>query len=167
MSSLKKECGNCYRVGGQKCVPVEVPIPNFKRIDQELERWELQEAEANNAKAAALQAMLAVRAKKDRIRKQRKLLKRRKQQQVDKTGKFVEDIKALKAVDGINYEVSYLKNRLMPGSLALDWSAFIPSALDSNPEFLLLDDTATQAVGSSWGLLPVPMCSPSPGILTI
>ena len=69
MSSLKKECGNCYRVGGQKCVPMEVPIPNFDRIDRELERLEQQEVEADNAEAAALQAILAARAKKDRIRK--------------------------------------------------------------------------------------------------
>ncbi len=149
MSSLKKECGNCYRVGGQKCVPMEVPLPNFERIDRELERLEQQEAEADNAETMALQAIMAARAKKDRIRKQRKLLKRREQQWVDESGKFVEEIEALEAVEGINRDVSQLEDGLMPGSLALDWSAFMPSVLEGDPGFPLLDDTATQAVGSS------------------
>lgn len=149
MSSLKKECGNCYRVGGQKCVPMEVPIPNFDRIDQELERLEQQEAEADNAEAAALQAILAARAKKDRIRKQRKMLKRREQQWVDEAGKFVEDIEALEAVEDINRDVAQLEGGLMPGSLALDWSAFMPSVLEGDPEFPSFDDTETRVVGSS------------------
>jgi hypothetical protein len=41
---------------------------------------EKQEAEADNAKAAALQAILAARAKKDCVHKQRKMLKRQEQQ---------------------------------------------------------------------------------------
>lgn len=149
MSSLKKECGNCYSVGGQKCVPVEVPIPNFARIDRELERLEQQEAEADDAESAALQAILAARAKKDRIRKQRKMLQRREQQWMDETGKYVEDLEALEAVEGINRDVAQLEEGLMPGSLALDWSAFMPSVLEGDPGFPSFDDTATGAVGSS------------------
>lgn len=149
MASLRKECGNCYRVGGQKCVPVEVPVPNFDRIDRELQRLEQQEAEADAAESAALQAILAARNKKDRIRKQKKLLKRREQQWVDEAGKYVEDIEALDAVDGINRDVAQLEEGLMPGSLALDWSAFMPSVLEGDPEFPSFDDNEIGAVGSS------------------
>jgi Na+-translocating ferredoxin:NAD+ oxidoreductase RnfC subunit len=149
MSSLKKECGNCYRVGGQKCVPVEVPIPNFERIDREMNRLEQQEAEADEAESAALQAILAARAKKDRIRKQRKMLQRREQQWVDEAGQYVEDIEALEAVEGINRDVAQLEEGLMPGSLALDWSAFMPSVLEGDPDFLSFEGTGTGAVGSS------------------
>lgn len=149
MSSLKKECGNCYRVGGQKCVPVEVPIPNFEKIDRELRRLEQQEAEADEAESAALEAILAARAKKDRVRKQRKMLQRREKQWVDETGKYVEDLEALEAVEGINRDVAQLEGGLMPGSLALDWSAFMPSVLEGDPDFLSLDNTGTEAVGSS------------------
>ena len=69
MSSLKKECGNCYRNGVTSCVPVEVPLPDFSRLDQELARLEQQESEADAAEAAALDTLLAARAKKDRLRK--------------------------------------------------------------------------------------------------
>ena len=58
---------------------MEVLIPNFNWIDREIERLEQQEAEANKAKSAALQAVIAARAKKDRICKQKKMLKRREQ----------------------------------------------------------------------------------------
>jgi Na+-translocating ferredoxin:NAD+ oxidoreductase RnfC subunit len=149
MSSLKKECGNCYRVGGQKCVPMEVPIPNFDRIDREMERLEQQEAEADEAESAALQAIMAARAKKDRIRKQKKMLKRREQQWVDETGQYVEDIEALEAIEGINHDVAQLEDGLMPGSLALDWSAFMPSVLEGDPSFPSFEDTETRVVGSS------------------
>jgi hypothetical protein len=80
MSSLKKECGNCYRNSVKTCVPVEVPLPDFSKLDQELARLEQQETEADATEAKALGALLAARQKKDQLRKQRKLLKRREQQ---------------------------------------------------------------------------------------
>ena len=64
----------------KSCVPVEVPIPNFEKLDQELARLEQQEAEVDAAESVALEALIAARAKKDRLYKQRKILKRRKQQ---------------------------------------------------------------------------------------
>jgi hypothetical protein len=135
MSSLKKECGNCYRNGIKSCVPVEVPLPDFSKLDSELNRLEREEADADQAEAKALDALLAARAKKDALRKQRKMLKRREQQLVDDSGKFVEEIEALEAAEAINREVSMLDEGLMPGSLALDWSAFMPSYLDGDPGF--------------------------------
>ncbi|USP82163.1 hypothetical protein yc1106_09437 [Curvularia clavata] len=67
ISLLKKECRNCYRNGVKVCVLVEVPVPNFEKLDQELARLEQQESEADAAEAAALQSLVAARAKKDRL----------------------------------------------------------------------------------------------------
>jgi hypothetical protein len=39
---------------------------------------------------------------------------------MDESSRFVEEIEALEAVDGINQEVSLLEDRLMPGTLSLD-----------------------------------------------
>jgi hypothetical protein len=133
MSSLKKECGNCYRNGIKQCVPVEVPPPNFSKLDKELARLDEQEAAADAAEEAALDALLAARAKKNRLRKQKKLLQRREQQLVDESGRFVEEIEALEGLDAINREVGLLEDGLMPGTSALDWSAFMPSVLDGDP----------------------------------
>ncbi|PZD23589.1 hypothetical protein A1F97_11215, partial [Pyrenophora tritici-repentis] len=93
----------------------------------EMARLEQQEAEADAAESAALDALMAARAKKDRLRKQRKQLKRREQEWVDESGKFVEDIKALEAVEALNREVAHLEDGLMPGTLALDWGVFMPT----------------------------------------
>ena len=80
MSLLKKECGNCYWNGVKSCVLVEVLILNFEKLDQELARLEQQKAKVDAAESVALEALIAARAKKDRLYKQRKILKRRKQQ---------------------------------------------------------------------------------------
>lgn len=135
MSSLKKECGNCYRNGVKSCVPVEVPVPNFEKLDQELARLDQQESEADAAEAAALEALVAARRKKDRLRQQRKILKRREQKWVDDAGKFVEDIEALEAMEWANKEVATLEGGLMPGTPALDWSVFMPTFLEGDPGF--------------------------------
>jgi hypothetical protein len=153
MSSLKKECGNCYRNGVKVCVPVVVPIPDYSKLDKEMARLEQQENDADAAEAAALEALLAARAKKDRLRKQRKLLARREQQWMDESGRFVEEIEALEAVDGINQEVSLLEDGLMPGTSSLDWSAFMPSFLEGDSGFEELmgasPSTAQVVAGSS------------------
>jgi hypothetical protein len=90
MSSLNKACGNCYKYGIKECVPVEVSLPDYSKLDQELARLEQLESEADAAGSAALNALLAARRKKDRLRKQRKVLVRREQQLMDESGKFVE-----------------------------------------------------------------------------
>jgi hypothetical protein len=51
----------------KSCVLVEVLVPNFEKLDQELAWLEWQEAEADAAKSAALNALMAARAKKDRL----------------------------------------------------------------------------------------------------
>jgi hypothetical protein len=64
--------------------------------------------------------LIAARSKKQRLRAQRKLLKRREQLVVDESGRFIEEIKALKAIEGINRKVNLLEDGLMPGTSALD-----------------------------------------------
>ena len=76
------------------------------------------------------------------------MLQRQEQQQIDKAGKIVEDIKALKAVEDINQEVAQLEGSLMPSSLAPNQSAFMLSVLERNLNFLLFNNTKTQAVSS-------------------
>jgi hypothetical protein len=80
------------------------------------------------------------------------LLKRRKQLVVDKSSYFIEEIKALEAVEDINREVNLLEGSLMPRTSALDWGAFMPSCLEGNPGFNkllgVLPNTAPPAVSS-------------------
>jgi hypothetical protein len=80
MSSLKKEYRNCYWNSVKVYVPVVVPIPDYSKLDKEIARLEQQKNDADTAEAATLQALLTARAKKDHLRKQKKLLVRRKQQ---------------------------------------------------------------------------------------
>ena len=116
-------------------------------------RLEQQESEADAAESAALEALLSARAKKDRLRKQRKVLARREQKLMEELGKFVDEIEALEAAEDINREVDILKSGLMPGTLALDWGTFSPTYLEGDPTFddflVKLHGTAQVAGGSS------------------
>jgi hypothetical protein len=47
------------------CVPVEVPIPDFTKLDKELACLKQQKSEADAVEAKVLDALLAARAKKD------------------------------------------------------------------------------------------------------
>jgi hypothetical protein len=80
------------------------------------------------------------------------LLKRREQLVVDKSSRFVEEIKALEAVEDINCKVNLLEGSLIPGTSALDWGAFMLSCLEGNPGFNELlgvpPNTAPPAVSS-------------------
>ena len=95
------------------------------------------------------------------------MLKRKEQQQVDKADKFIEDIKALKAVKDIDQDVEQLEGSLIPSYLALNQSAFMQSVLEGDPGFLLFYNTKTQAVSSFQGLQLVPMRFLNINILTI
>jgi hypothetical protein len=59
MSSLKKECRNCYCKGNTSCVPIEVPVPDFTKLNQELARLNAQEAEVDAAEEKAIEALIA------------------------------------------------------------------------------------------------------------
>jgi hypothetical protein len=64
----------------------------------------------------------------------------------------VEELEALEAVNEINCNMLSLEEGLMPSTLALDWSAFMPSILEGNSEFNELmgasHDTAPVAVSN-------------------
>lgn len=133
MSSLSERCGNCYRAGSKSCVPVEIPTPNFSRLDAELRRLSEQEAAADAAEEAAVAALLNARSKKNRLKKQRELLERREKKWFSESEKLAEDLSVLEGRESVNSEVQLLENGLMPGTLSLDWSAFMPSWLEGDP----------------------------------
>lgn len=126
MTSLSKKCGNCEYNGIRKCEPVDLPIPDFTKIDNEMSRLEEMEDEAAEAEEAAMAALQAARAKLNRVRKQKKFLKRREQQWFDATADFVEDIEQLEQQEAVLEGVTSLENGLMPGSLGLDWGTYPP-----------------------------------------
>ena len=83
LSSLAEVCGNCYKVGRTECLPADIPLPDFSKINRELEKLEKQEEaveaqqDADEATIEAAQERLRVsRSKMRRLRKQKKLLKR-------------------------------------------------------------------------------------------
>ena len=148
MSLLKKKCRNYYYSGVKLCVLVEVPILDYSKLDSELARLEKQEANTNKAKAEALDTLLVAQAKKDHLCKQRKMLKRYKQKQINKSRKYVEEIKALEVVKDINCKVAHLEDSMMPSTLALDQSVFMPTYLGDKPKFANLDFKYTTLVAS-------------------
>lgn len=143
LASLSKKCGNCEYNGIKKCEPVDLPIPDFSKIDSEMSRLEEMEDEAAEAEEAAMAALQAARAKLNRVRKQKKFLKRREQQWFDASAQFVEDIEQLEQQEGLLNDVTTLENGLMPGSLGLDWGTY-PPPLDPDTA-----DTGATTVGSS------------------
>jgi hypothetical protein len=64
----------------------------------------------------------------------------------------VEELEALEAVNEINCDMLFLEEGLMSGTLALDWSVFMPSILKGNSKFNeligALHNTALVAVGN-------------------
>ena len=132
MSSLSVKCGNCYHNGISKCEPVELALPDFGKIDSEMSRLEEMEEKAEEAEEAAMAALQAARSKLGRLRKQKKLLKRREKALADRSSQYVEDLSHLEAIEALGQDVEVLENGLMPGSLALDWSAYSPAGLGSD-----------------------------------
>ena len=94
-------------------------------------RLEQIEDKAAKAKVAAIAASQAARAKLNQVRKQKKFLKRCKQQQFNASAQFVKDIKQLEQQEAVLDNVTMLKNRLMPGLLALNQLTY-PPPLDPN-----------------------------------
>jgi len=152
MSSLKSQCGNCYKNGITKCEPVEPPLPNFTRIDSEVKRLESLEEEAEKAEATAEAAWRASRAKLERLRKQKRLLKRREQKLIDDASRFIEDIEHLEALEALDRDVVSLDHGLMPGVCALDWAVYPPPHDPDEPE------SPDRSIDSS-GTLSVAPCS--------
>jgi hypothetical protein len=58
MSSLSEVCGQCYRDSVKECLPANIPMPDFSKIDRELEKLEKQE-EAVEAQQDADKKLIA------------------------------------------------------------------------------------------------------------
>lgn len=143
LTSLSKKCGNCEYNGIRKCEPVDIPVPDFSKIDNEMSRLEQMEDEAAEAEEEAMAALQAARAKLNRVRKQKKFLQRREQQWFNATAQYVEEIEPLEQQAALLDDVTLLENGLMPGTSALDWSTY-PPPLDPDS-----GDTGATTVGSS------------------
>jgi hypothetical protein len=148
LSSLSKKCGNCEFSGIAKCEPVDLPVPDFSRIDSELARLEALEEEADEAEEAALLALQAARSKRSRIAKQKKLLKRREQRWFDASAQYVADLDFLENQERVLDDVTLLENGMMPGSFALEWAVYPPP---EDPNTVVDEGVGTSAtsVGSS------------------
>jgi hypothetical protein len=84
ISSLSEVYRQCYRNSVKECLPAHIPMPDFSKIDRELEKLEKQEEavkaqqDANKKLIAEAQERLQVsRSKIRQLRKQRKLLKQK------------------------------------------------------------------------------------------
>jgi hypothetical protein len=42
LSSLSKKCRNCEIVGAESCMPVEVRVPDFTKVESEIEKIEVE-----------------------------------------------------------------------------------------------------------------------------
>lgn len=104
LSSLHVKCTNCVRFGSPKCEPEEIPLPDYSKIDAELERLERLEAEEEAklrveeelAEAALLRARQA-REKMSRLRDQRKKLRKKEQELFNRGMSTINELEALEA----------------------------------------------------------------------
>ena len=131
LSSLSSRCTNCVRFGSKRCDPEEVPLPDYSKIDQEMERLEkLEEKEEAALRVeeeiaeAALQRARLSREKLQRLRKQRKLLRRREQEVFDKGMETVEELERLEERERLNSEIASVNPEAPVGAEVIDWSVF-------------------------------------------
>jgi hypothetical protein len=131
MSSLSEVCGQCYRDGVKECLPANIPMPDFSKIDRELEKLEKQEEaveaqqDADEKLIAEAQERLRVsRSKMRRLRKQRKLLKR-KEADVFETGREdAEELDRLEERERFNQELASTNPEAPAEAAVIDWSCF-------------------------------------------
>ena len=135
MTSTHTKCSNCTWSGARDCVPSEIPLPDFSRIDKEIERLEKLETEAEeflelkerrtNYMGEDVERRIALfheevrrelrtvnedarsaRATLSRLRKEKKLLKRREQQVLSEGLKNVEELEQLEALEQLNRDIA-------------------------------------------------------------
>lgn len=144
LSSLSEKCSNCVRSNIAKCEPENLPLPDFSKIDKEMERLErLEDAEEarlrveeDMAEAALVRARQA-REKLSRLRKQKKLLRRKEQELFDKGLSSASELEALEAQEALISEISSVNPEASLGAHTVDWS------------FMWSDGTVPEAGGSS------------------
>jgi hypothetical protein len=106
----KPRCGNCVYFNLKKeCKPAEVPLPDFSKIDAEIERLK-QEEEATKATLeaeeevaeSALRWMRDARSKLKRLSRQKKLLKRKEQKMLDYSLATANKLEQLERMEELN-----------------------------------------------------------------
>lgn len=129
LSSLHKKCGNCVRYNSAVCEPDVVPLPDYSKIDAEMERLEVLEekeeallrVEEDLAEGALLRARQA-REKLSKLRKQKKLLRRKEQKLFDEGMSTVEELEALEAREELAQEAASVNPETPLGAATVDWS---------------------------------------------
>jgi TolA-binding protein len=146
MSSLSQLCGQCYRDGKKECLPANIPVPDFSKIDRELAKLEAQEEaveaqqDADEKVIADAQERLRVsRSKMKRLRKQRKLLKRKEADVFEAGREDAEGLERLEERERFIQELASVNPEAPAEAAIVDWS------------FLwdMPDVGVSQAIGSS------------------
>lgn len=131
LSNLHSKCTNCVRFRNKRCEPEELPLPDYSKIDREMERLEKEEAELEaklrveeDIAQAALVRARDVRDKQERLRRQRKLLRRREKEMFEKGMETVDDLEALEELERLNQDLSSVNPEAPSGAAVVDWSVF-------------------------------------------
>lgn len=131
LSSLHSKCTNCIRFGNKFCQPEEVPLPDYSKIDMELERIDKEEEELEaklrveeDIAEAALNRARQLREKSERLRRSRKLLRRREKEMFEKGMESIEELEQLEALESLNQELSSTNPGAPIGAEVVDWSVF-------------------------------------------
>lgn len=146
LSSLSVKCGNCEAVGASSCVPVDILVPDFSKVESEISKVEEQlvanEAEIERGEAEAEAAWLrikAARSKSKRLRRQYKFLKRKEQNLFDKGLPDVEDLETLESLERLNQEVAATNPSVSEFAHTVDWSAMFEPVADGSGVILSCD----------------------------
>jgi hypothetical protein len=131
MLLLSELCGQCYCDGRKECLPANIQVPDFLKIDRELAKLEAQE-EAVEAQQDADEKLIAdaqerlrvLRSKMKRLRKQRKLLKRKEAAIFEDGREDAEELDRLEERERFNQEIASANPEAPVEAAIVDWSDF-------------------------------------------
>jgi hypothetical protein len=131
MSSLSEVYRQCYRDSVKECLPANILMPDFSKINRKLEKLKKQEEavkaqqDADEKLIAEAQERLRVSQSKMRqLRKQRKLLKQ-KEADVFKAGQEdAEELDRLEERERFNQELASTNPEAPTEAAVVDWSCF-------------------------------------------
>ncbi|KAF1942531.1 hypothetical protein EJ02DRAFT_345432 [Clathrospora elynae] len=117
MLSLLLKCRNCFCDGKRECCPVDVPVPDFSKIDEEMKRLEAQEnaaqrvaqvaiGDAQKVASAARKGLHVAHSRLARLRKQWRLLKRKEQEIFNDGCEDAEVLEVLKDMEYLNQQIA-------------------------------------------------------------
>jgi hypothetical protein len=131
MSSLSEVCGQCYRDSIKECLPAYIPIPDFSKINRELEKLKKQEeavkAQQDTDKkliAEAQERLQVSRSKMRRLRKQRKLLKQKEADVFEAGQEDAEELDRLEKRERFNQELASTNPEAPAEAAVINWSCF-------------------------------------------